>query len=116
MISACGCCTFTLSAAISPSSASTTTWSLFPSSLKPTANSTEVFSCLRRLVDLFARKARRRSIAAHDSLALLEREHVVNADEAVGSARLHRVDHPFRAALPVHAHDLRRHRQALLLV
>src|SRR5712672_1978939 len=73
-------------------------------------------SWLRRLVDLLAREARGRGIAAHDRLALLERQHVVDAAEAVGGARLDRVDHALGPAGAVHPHDLRGHRQALLLV
>ena len=71
---------------------------------------------IRRLVDLLAREARGRGIAAHDRVALLERQHVVDAAEAVGRARFDCVDDALGAAFPVHPHDLRRHRQAFLLV
>src|SRR5712671_3849995 len=73
-------------------------------------------SWLRRLVDLLAREARGRGVAAHDRLALLERQHVVDAVEAVRGARLDRVDHALGPARAVAAHDLRRHWQPLLLI
>src|ERR1019366_8474601 len=43
-------------------------------------------------------------------------QHVLDIVEAVGRQLLDRVDHAFRAAAPVRAHDLRRHRQSLLLI
>src|ERR1700676_1264047 len=55
-------------------------------------------------------------IAAHDGFALRIAQHVLDIVKTVGRELLDRVDDAFRAAAPVRAHDLRRHRQALLLV
>ena len=61
-------------------------------------------------------KARLRSVAAHDGFALGVAQHLFDIGEAVRRQLLDGVDHAFRAAAAVRAHDLRRHRQALLLV
>src|SRR5262249_495145 len=51
-----------------------------------------------RAVDLLAGEAGGRGIAAHDRLALLVGDDVVDVLEAVGRARLDRVDDAFRTA------------------
>src|SRR5947209_2241160 len=55
-------------------------------------------------VDLARRKARDASIAAHDRLALFERQHVFDVGKAVRRALLDRVDDALRSAAAVHLH------------
>src|SRR4051794_27314365 len=69
-----------------------------------------------RRVDLALRKSRDTGVAAHDRLALLERQHVVDVGEAVRRALLDRVDDALRPAAAIHLHDLRGRWQPLLLV
>src|SRR5258707_14552276 len=61
------------------------------------------------------REAGLAGIATHDGFALGIAQHVFDIVEAIGRQLLDRVDHAFGAAAAVRAHDLRRHRQSLLL-
>src|SRR6266850_487499 len=62
------------------------------------------------------RKAGLGGIAAHDRLALGVAQHLLDVSESIRRQLLDRVDHALGAAAAVRAHDLRRHRQALLLI
>src|SRR3954449_3872602 len=64
-----------------------------------------------RRVNLALREARDAGVAAHDRLALLERQHVVDVGEAVRRALLDRVDDALGSAAAVHLHDLRGRRR-----
>src|SRR3977135_4631600 len=62
------------------------------------------------------RKSGLAGIATHDGLALGIAQHVLDIVEAIGRQLLDCVDHALRTATAVRAHNLRRHRQSLLLV
>src|SRR5262245_53486624 len=69
-----------------------------------------------RPVDLLARKAGGRRVAAHDRLPALVRQHVVDVGKTAGRQLLDHIDDALRPAGAVHPHDLRRWRQPFRLV